>query len=160
MKTLTATLAGLTLATGAAAQTDITLSDTKARLVWSRTAEGWTLRTAAALGPQGELTLGTPSGRYTLLYSATAPDKTSLGPALSTFYDLAAEPKNGHIENSWSRATDGVALNVAGEARTFVPRDATRRPDGAWEFFHSDDLADTRASPPGAPATFRSRPPP
>lgn len=145
MKTLTATLAGVTLAAGAAAQTDITLSDTKARLAWSRTAEGWTLHTAAAIGPQGELALGTPSGRYTLLYSASTPDKKSLGPALSTFYDLAAEPKNGHIENSWSRATDAVALNVAGEARTFAPRDASRRPDGAWEFSHSDDLADTRA---------------
>lgn len=154
---LAAYLVLIALAPLAHAQPELTLTDSATRLVFENSPAGWRVRELSALrlprspspnpsvSASPALPIGTPNGRYTFLYSATAPDTKSLGPALTEFYDLSAEPKNGHIERDWLRATDPVALNVAGEARTFLPRDATRLRDGTLEFRHSDDVADLRA---------------
>jgi hypothetical protein len=135
----------------ASTASELILADSAARLVFERTPDGWQVRELSAVAPSTgspsrQLPVGTPSGRYTFLYSATAPDSKSIGPALSSFYDLAAEPKNPHIENSWVRATAAVPLNTAGEARSFLPREGVRRPDGALEFRHGDDAAELRAA--------------
>jgi len=62
------------LAQLAAQLAEITLTDSAARLVWKKSPAGWHLHEVSALSSPSSPALapGTPSGRYTLLYSATA----------------------------------------------------------------------------------------
>ena len=62
------------LAQLAAPLAEIALTDSAARLVWKKSPAGWHLHEISALSSPSSpaLTLGTPSGRYTLLYSAAA----------------------------------------------------------------------------------------
>ncbi len=124
-----------------------TLADSAARLVFEQTPDGWRIRELSALAADtgNALPLGQPSGRYTFLFSPTAPDPKPVGPALSEFYDLSAETKNYYIEPEWSRGTTAVSLNTSGEAHSFFPRDAERRPDGQLTFRHANDVAELRA---------------
>lgn len=61
------------LAQLAAPLAEIALTDSAARLVWKKSPAGWHLHEISALSSPSSpaLTLGTPSGRYTLLYSDT-----------------------------------------------------------------------------------------
>ena len=62
------------LAQLAAPLAEIALTDSAARLVWKKSPAGWHLHEISALSSPSSpaLALGTPSGRYTLLYSDTA----------------------------------------------------------------------------------------
>src|SRR4029079_7118669 len=66
------------------------------------------------------------------------------GPALSEFYGVGAEKRNGD-EPIWARVTDAVALNTAGKTLTFLPSRVTKSADGSWVFEHADDTASVRA---------------
>jgi hypothetical protein len=46
----------------------VQLANDQVRLVWQREADGWHLREAAARGPAGWVSVGTPSGRHTVVH--------------------------------------------------------------------------------------------
>jgi hypothetical protein len=124
----------------------LTLSDTAVRLTWEKSAAGWALHEVVALDAQtnSSRALGHPSGRYTVLFSPTAPDDKAVGPPLSQFYDLAAERRQGDAR-MWARVTDGVSLNTAGRAIEFLPAKGVQSADGALAFEHEDENASVRA---------------
>jgi carbohydrate-selective porin OprB len=49
------------------------------------------------------------------------------------------------VEEKWASSTDAVSLNVAGQALTFLPRQATKGVDGSLQFNHADETASVRA---------------
>ncbi len=132
----------------AAPLAEITLADSAARLVWKKSPAGWHLHEVSALSSPSSpaLPLGTPSGRYTLLYSAAAPATApvKIDYTLSHF-DPEAEPRDRHAGNRWRESIAPVALNLAGEALTFLPQTAVRSADGTVEFRHTDDTAEVVA---------------
>lgn len=140
-------LAAVTLGMSAVAQeSTITLSDSAVRLTWKKSSAGWALNSSVALTAEKNfpLALGQPSGRYTVLFSPTAPDPESIGPALSQFFDFTAEKRNNY-EPVWAHMTDGVSLNVAGRALNFLPAQVTKSADGSLRFEHADDTASVQA---------------
>ncbi|EIP99191.1 hypothetical protein OpiT1DRAFT_03701 [Opitutaceae bacterium TAV1] len=107
----------------------ISLSDGVARLAWSRTAEGWMLidvgvRSATSAGEV--LHVGDPSGRYTLLYSATEPDITPETVTFAATGKVFPEKEYHANAASWKTATSPALLNTVGEAFTFFPANARR----------------------------------
>lgn len=116
------------------------------RLSWINTTAGWRLNEALVRSGTRELPLGAPSGEYTLLYSPDAPTKTPMpipwkGPG-GTF----PEPAYRYLIGKWEDVRTPVALNVAGEARTFLPTSAERDAEGRWTFRHADELGEVRAT--------------
>lgn len=121
------------------------LSDQAARLVWAKSDAGWRLSTAAVRTPRGDLTLGTASGEYTLLYAPTAPAKTPVPMTWSGPGGVFPEPIYHYLTPKWADVRSPVAMNTAGEAKRFFPQTAERGADGAWTFRHADDTAEVRA---------------
>ncbi|WP_084441775.1 glycerophosphoryl diester phosphodiesterase [Termitidicoccus mucosus] len=122
------------------------LSNTAVRLQWQQAADGWRLVAADALDASGNaVPAGAPSGRYTILYSATEPDKTPAPFSLSGRTDVFPEPIYKYPVPRWAKATVPAALNLAGEERSFFPSDAEKSADGAWVFRHRTDVADLSA---------------
>ena len=121
------------------------LADSVCRLVWEHASDGWRLRTAVVRSPGGDIRVGDPSGEYTVLYAAEPPATSSPPVSWTGHTEPFPEPVYNYTAPTWREATMPVALNTAGEARRFLPDDATQAGDGAWVFTHADDLATTRA---------------
>lgn len=123
----------------------VALNDSVAQLQWTEQADGWHLSQVAVRTPSGEISAGTPAGRYTLLYSATAPKKTP-----TPFYLPGhEEPFPGeftYATTKWQAATSPVSLNVAGEEHAFFPTKAERTADGAWVFTQETEVATLSAT--------------
>jgi hypothetical protein len=119
---------------------NVTLDDSVVRLNWIEQSDGWHLSHVAVRTPSGEISAGLPAGRYTLLYSATAPKKTP-----TPFYLPGhEEPFPGeftYATKKWEAATSPVSLNVAGEERAFFPTKVERTANGAWVFTQETDVA-------------------
>ena len=124
----------------------LTLSDTVARLEWTRAESGWKLTVAAVRTPGAELPLGQAMGEYTLLYSASAPPKTSAPFTLPG--GTEPFPEKAYIYNTakWADATTPVALNVAGDAQRFFPDAGERTPEGTLVFRRELDSASVVAT--------------
>src|SRR5688572_26110602 len=54
----------------------VALEDSAVRLNWTKQTDGWHLSQVAVRTLSGEISAGAPVGRYTLLYSPTAPEET------------------------------------------------------------------------------------
>jgi hypothetical protein len=124
--------------------TGLILSDSAVRLTWEKSPAGWGLSEVVALAPGTNisLALGRPAGRYTILFSPNAPDTRSIGPALSEFYDFRAEQR---ADAQWAQATNAVALNVAGEAISFLPSQAVKSADGSLRFEYANHTASVQS---------------
>ncbi len=118
-----------------------TLASAGCRLEWMETAEGWRLTTAVVRDGAREVPVGAAAGDYTLLYSAAAPDTSSPPIPWAGGREPFPEPQYRFTTPTWREATTAVALNRAGEAHTFFPREAVRTPDGGWRFRHATDVA-------------------
>jgi hypothetical protein len=123
---LACTLASAAVRSGAAESVPTGLSDRAVRLTWEKTPDGWRLDTAAVRTPRGDLALGTPSGEYTLLYSATAPSTAPVPMGWSGPGGVFPEPAYHYLTPKWADVRTPVALNTAGEARRFFPTSAER----------------------------------
>lgn len=123
----------------------VALVDSAVRLDWKEQAEGWYLSQVAVRTPSGEISVGAPVGRYTLLYSPSAPANTPT----SFFLPGHQEPFPGEFTyptKKWQAATSPVSLNVAGEERAFFPRHVERTAGGAWVFTQEIDVATVSAT--------------
>lgn len=121
------------------------IEDPVARLAWKQTAAGWQLDRAVVRAAGGDMTVGTPSGEYTLLYSATAPEKASPPFPWAGGTQPFPEPQYRFTAPTWREATTPVALNRAGEVHRFFPATATALAGGGWTFRQSTEVADVEA---------------
>lgn len=122
------------------------LESSALRLSWTQTSAGWRLNEATLRGGARERALGGASGEYTLLYSAPAPAKTPVPMPWKGAGGIFPEPNYRYLIGKWGDVRMPVALNVAGEARTFLPQSAERDAEGRWTFRHVDELAEVRAT--------------
>ena len=124
----------------AATPAAVELGDSVARLGWTEQPDGWHLSYVAVRTPSGEISVGAPVGRYTLLYSPSAPDNTPT----PFFLPGHQDPFPGefiYATKKWEAATSPVSLNVAGEERAFFPANVERTADDAWVFTQETDVA-------------------
>lgn len=123
----------------------VVLEDSMVRLGWTEQSDGWHLSRVAMRTSSGDVSVGTPVGRYTVLFSPSAPEST---PTLF-FLPEHAEPFPGeftYATKKWEAATSPVGLNVAGEARGFFPANAEQAADGARVFTQETDVATLSAT--------------
>jgi hypothetical protein len=125
--------------------TSAALTNHALSLRWKTGPNGWQIHEVLVHSAAGELRLGTPSGEYTLLYSATKPSNDPLNQSGSGQPDWFPKPGKRNLPWTWDEANSPVALNVAGEARSFYPTSAKREDDGAYVFSHQDELAEVSA---------------
>ncbi len=117
------------------------------RLTWAESPDGWQLQEVFVRGADGTArSAGRPSGRYTILYSAAAPETEPLKFALPGRTDPFIEPTYIYNTRKWAEATAPVALNLAGEAHAFFPRVAERTEPTTWTFSEETAVADVRAA--------------
>lgn len=115
----------------AVAQRPVALQNGHLRLQWEPTKDGYALKKLSVKKGGAWKTLAHPGGEYTLLYSATAPDKKPQpvydgnGKQIRDF----PEEKYRYIQSAWNQLTQAVALNTAGEAFYFRPSSATDNGD-------------------------------
>jgi len=107
------------------------LGDSVVRLDWMEQPDGWHLSQVAVRTPSGEISVGAPVGRYTLLYSAATPDNKPT----PFFLPGHQEPFPGEFTYA-AQATDArrlfvVLLNERPEPQTAqVSVDAVRVSEG------------------------------
>lgn len=102
-------------------QGDVKVENEHFRVSWKETSEGWKVATLQVQINNSWKTVGKPSGQYTLLYSATKPDTTSLKVKTSTGVGFP-EKIYKYQQGIWKEATSPVSLNTAGESVSFFPR--------------------------------------
>jgi hypothetical protein len=117
------------------------------RLSWRRGPSGWALTEAGARGADGNfLRAGEPSGRHTILYSASEPDNTPVPFSFLGGTEPFPEPAYRFMIPKWKRYVTTVSLNTAGEAFAFLPAKASRRADGTLVFEHETGVASVSAA--------------
>ncbi|HRP06235.1 MAG TPA: hypothetical protein PLV87_15085, partial [Opitutaceae bacterium] len=129
-----------------AAASQPTLQDEIVSLRWKETNAGWQMESVGVKSADcSVLSIGRPSGAYTVLYSKEKPDarpvKMTWEPAGGVF------PERGYryLLERWDQVTTPAALNRAGEAMVFFPSkiEATRQ---GWRFSHEDECARVSAT--------------
>lgn len=104
------------------AQSRVTLANDRVRLVWQKTATGFRLAEVAGRKGRVWVKLPNPSGEQTLLFSS---EKPSTEPAETfktrTGVDFPEEAYKYQREQ-WRESVTAVALNRAGEAAYFFPK--------------------------------------
>lgn len=135
------TVAGISFSSAADEnREEAVLADTAVCLKWQQSGEGWQLADAGVFsGGDKLLSLGRPSGRYTILYSATAPDKTPVALELrgKPYPEKTYTPPHRHIKKSVTPAS----MNLVGDEYSFFPSDAKRNAEGDWVFEHETEVA-------------------
>lgn len=124
----------------------LVLTDANCRLEWTRSGEGWRLQQVSVTGTGGPVSVGAPSGEYTVLFSATAPSTEPVKVPWAGHPNGFPEPIYHYQTPGWREVTSPVAMNVAGEARRFFPSIGTRVADGGLEFVHEDETARVTSS--------------
>lgn len=124
MKTLQQiTMLVLALLVVACRQKDVKVENDHFRVSWKETSEGWKVATLQVQINNSWKTVGKPSGQYTLLYSATKPDTSSLKVKTSTGV-LFPEKIYRYQQGIWKEATSPVSLNTSGKSVSFFPKNA------------------------------------
>ncbi|MGV3558962.1 glycerophosphoryl diester phosphodiesterase [Larkinella arboricola] len=119
----------------------VSLSNDRIQLVWESTANGWRLQKVAAQKGKQWQTLAKPSGENTLLYAAEKPsDKPE-----TTFKTITGQEfpgKEYHYQTAqWAETTSPVALNTAGQAIHFFPKEAKQAGKNSLTFRQETDAA-------------------
>jgi len=104
-------------------QDDVQLSNTKLKVSWKKTGEGWKVKDLQVQSGEAWKRVGVPAGQYTLLYSEGKPDSTSTVFKTNTGVQFP-EPIYRYQQDFWKDATAPVSLNTAGKAFTFFPQEA------------------------------------
>ncbi|HEY0946870.1 MAG TPA: glycerophosphoryl diester phosphodiesterase [Opitutaceae bacterium] len=129
-----------------AGPSEVTLRDSATRLEWTRQADGWRLASVVVRTPEGEFPAGAPVGSYTLLYSREKPDATPVPFHLPGHQEPFPEPAYIYNTKKWADATVPVALNQAGEAHTFFPKQLEQTEADTWTFREDTALASVSAT--------------
>ncbi|HEY0652071.1 MAG TPA: glycerophosphoryl diester phosphodiesterase [Chryseosolibacter sp.] len=120
-----------------------TLSSGAIRIEWQSN-DGWSI-SSIQLKQDGQTEeVQSPSGEYTLLYSATLPETPSVKVRMNTG-GIFPEPIYHYQKDMWERATNGVAMNTAGNAYHFYPSALTAT-DNTIELSHTTEVADIKST--------------
>jgi hypothetical protein len=103
------------------AQNKLSLSNAALGLEWQKTANGYTLNKAQVRQSGKPLLLPTPSGEYTILYSAAKPDSLPLFSQVGEHAKNFPEPVYKYITGTWQSNLKPVPMNTAGTALQFFP---------------------------------------
>ncbi|MBL0743108.1 glycerophosphoryl diester phosphodiesterase [Chryseolinea lacunae] len=137
MKTIMIWAGVLMLALSGCGQKEIALKNENLNVQWKKGSDGWQLNELQVLVSKTWTPVGTPSGRYTLLFSENKPDTTSTVFKTSTGV-VFPEKIYRYQQDFWKQATASVSLNTAGQAVDFFPTEAkTTSPDAI--VFSSDN---------------------
>ncbi|MGC3945814.1 MAG: glycerophosphoryl diester phosphodiesterase [Chryseolinea sp.] len=120
------------------------LQNDQLKISWKKEDGGWAVSSLEVNGSGNWKSLGVPSGKYTLLYSAEKPDSTSR--IFETNTGVQFPEKTYHYQQDiWKAATEPVSLNTAGTEILFYPTDADVH-SGEVIFRHDDEWATLTAS--------------
>lgn len=129
----------------AGAQKKVELSNGGVKLEWQKQKEGYGLRSVEVSGGGRSFELNNVSGEYGFIYSAEAPDKTSLIGEMEQYVRDFPEKEFYIIYDRWRDALSPVALNKAGDMVAFYPSKVTRLPDGSLVFRQETPQASVEA---------------
>lgn len=130
-------------ADGATGQT-VTLTDAAVTLGWEKQPQGWQLKQLEARASAGSVSFGQPSGAYTVLYAAEAPSTEPVDLKFAGFPNGFPEPEYRFMHQKWREAVSPVALNIAGEAFTVWPAEASQK-EGGVRFTMKTEVAEVAA---------------
>lgn len=105
----------------------VTLQNAAIRLKWSHASDGYHLANLSVNRNGSWVSLGKPSGAYTILYSKEKPDTAKR----TTFYDknrkpiVFPEPQYRYLTGTWQESTSPVEMNVAGQSYEIYPSSVT-----------------------------------
>lgn len=128
----------------AACSHDVRLENDQLRITWSRDSEGWGINTLDIRNDSAWQGVGQASGEYTLLYSETKPDSTSMPFKTITGVSFP-EPIYKYQIDHWLKSTSPVALNTAGKAFHFYPEQQNKGNDKI-SFTHELSVASISSS--------------
>ncbi len=131
----------------AAAQSRVRLESSALRLQWEKTAKGYELKQLSVKQGAGWASQASPSGEYTLLYSATQPSREP-APVYNAKGAKINFPESiyRYIIPLWKELTSPVQLNIAGEALHFYPSAATGGQGRAQVFTAENNRATVTAT--------------
>ena len=119
----------------------LSLKNDRLAIEWRQSPEGWRIGQVSVKHDQQWQPLASPSGENTLLYAAEKPSATPE----ATFKDNQGQefpgPAYHYQKNQWAQATNPVALNTAGKAFHFFPREATQSAPNTLRFTQETDVA-------------------
>lgn len=119
---------------------ELALSNNQIKITWHQTAVGWKINSLVVKTSSGWASVGTPSGEHTLLFSKEKPsDKVDT--VFKTITGVAfPEPNYKYQKEQWNESTSPVALNTAGKAYHFFPRNAKQLDKNKIQFEHDIEL--------------------
>lgn len=127
----------LLLALTCCQQKELEIANDQLEIGWTKSGKGWEVDRVKIKAGDEWKEVGIPSGEYTYLYSAQAPDS-----ALTVFKTATGvvfpEPIYRYQKRGWAEATSPVALNTAGQAFHFFPEKGNAS-DGKLMFSHEDE---------------------
>lgn len=118
----------------------IQLANDQLELEWKQGADGYTLETLKVKGINGWNTMETAKYQHNVLYASSKPETTP-----QKLYDNAGKeilfpaPQYRYIIASWQQNTNAVAMNRAGENRSYHPSAAKRISDTEICFQYEDE---------------------
>ena len=123
-----------------------TLQDEIVCFRWKETNAGWQMESVGVKSADSSvLSIGRPSGAYTVLYSKEKPDarpvRMNWGPSGGIF----PERSYRYLIDRWDQVTTPAALNRAGEAMVFFPSKVEATGQG-WRFSHEEERARVSAT--------------
>ncbi|MEJ1239207.1 glycerophosphoryl diester phosphodiesterase [Chryseolinea sp. T2] len=125
-------------------QKTATIKNDHVKLSWEKQRDGWTVSSLEVNNSDHWKSLGVPSGKYTLLYSAEKPDSTSR--IFETNTGVQFPEKAYHYQQDiWKAATEPVSLNTAGTEISFYPSEMESQ-SGGVVFSHDDEWATLTAT--------------
>lgn len=142
------TLAGLLIAPLAPRAADptqspqtLSLKNDQLAVDFQQASDGWRITRVAIMQDGKWQPVAAPSGENTLLFSAAKPSTT---PEV-TFKDSTGKefpgPAYHYQKTQWAQATNPVALNTAGTAIHFFPREAAQPAPRTLRFTHETEVA-------------------
>lgn len=100
---------------------DVALEGKSLKLHWAETNSGWQLSALKVKKDKQWITVPSPSGEYTLLFSPSKPDQTPIPLYENEQEVVFPELKYKYIQKKWADIRRPVEMNVAGEALHFFP---------------------------------------
>ena len=117
------------------------LSNSRLRLSWQNSPNGWSINSIEMNGKGKWQSVGRPSGEYTLLYSAEKPDTVPAENFKTITGDDFPDPVYKYQVSKWKQSILPVPMNTAGKAYEFYPQSAHAEGKNKLVFEQETDVA-------------------
>lgn len=123
------------------AQKALVLENSSVKIRWENSAAGWQIKTLSVKKGSKWVSLKTPSGESTLLFSSEKPKLESDSVFKSITGNKFPEDAYHYQTKQWSESTNPVSLNTAGTAVYFYPKKGTQNAPNQLSFEHETEKA-------------------